>query len=312
MTKQPKDERIVWVFRFLQWFCPAQLHEEIEGDLTQKFKADEHKFGYGNAKRRLIWNVIRFFRPGILLRNKYSFNTYQNFMLRNHTKVIVRQISKNKTFSIINMMGLTLGITVCLLISQFVWFEWSFERFNENAQRTFRVNLYNTNNGIFDKISKGTVSGLAYDIQQSLVGIESVARLGGKMKGIVSCSEHLTEDQEDDIVFADPSIIDMLALDLINGDKREVLRSPFSLIISESVARKYFGNTHIVGKHLEIGFNSGSIEKKSYEIQGVFRDIPENSHQHFEFLLPPENEEAWNDNWAWSNVSTYVRLPHNV
>ncbi len=59
---------------------------------------------------------------------------------------------------------------------------------------------------------------------------------------------------------------------------------------------------------LAIGFSSNSIAKKSYEVQGVFRDIPENSHQHFRFLLYPENEKAWNENWAWSNVVTYVRL----
>jgi putative ABC transport system permease protein len=233
-------------------------------------------------------------------------------MFRNHTKVVIRKIFRNKTFSIINILGLTLGITVCLLISQFVWFEWSFECFNENAERTFRVNLYNTNNGVFDKISKGTVSGLAYDIKQSLDGIESVARLGGKMKGIVSCSEHLTEDQEDNIVYADPSIIEVLALDFVDGDKRTALKDPLSIIISESVARKYFDHTRVVGSILDIGFNSGTIEKKSYKIQGVFRDIPEHSHQHLRFILPPENEQAWNENWAWSNVSTYVRLTQNL
>ena len=233
-------------------------------------------------------------------------------MLRTNTKIIGRQIARNKSFSIISTLGLTVGLTVCLLIAQFVKFERSFEDFNENSDRTFRVNLYNTHNGVFDKISAGTVSGLAHSVKESIPGVELIARIGDRRDGIVSNGGLQIEDKESDIFFADRSIISLLALDFLDGDEQHVLQTPQSIVISESAARKYFGDVHAVGKILEIGFSSNSIAKKSYEVQGVFRDIPENSHQHFRFLLCPENEKAWNENWAWSNVVTYVRLGENV
>lgn len=310
--KQPKDEMVVWIFGFLRFFCPTHLYEEIEGDLIQRFNRDVTNVGKRQAKRKLIWNAIRFCRPGILARNKLGAMRNQNFMLQSHAKVVVRQVFRNKAFSIINVLGLTLGITVCLLIAQFVWFEWSFENFNTNADRTFRVNLYNTQNGIFKNISPQTVSGLSYSIKETIPGIESIARLGDRTSGVVGTRGQVVADREDNIFFADPAIIDVFALDFMEGDKRRALRTPGSIIISATAARKYYGDTKVVGRILDIGFNSSSIEKKPYEIQGVFRDIPENSHQHLHFVLPPENEQAWNENWAWSNVFTYLRLSQNV
>ena len=205
-----------------------------------------------------------------------------------------------------------MGITMCLLIAQFVKFEQSFEDYNENEYRTYRINLYNTHNGVFDKISSGTVSGLAHDIKEKIPGVESIARIGDRMTGIVSSRLSQMEDKESNITFADSSIMSMLAIDMLDGDCHSALKIPQSVIISASVARKYFGDTHVAGKILDIGFSSATVDKKSYEVQGVFRDIPPNSHQRLDFVLHPENEKSWNENWAWSNVVTYVRLGENV
>lgn len=233
-------------------------------------------------------------------------------MLTNHLKIILRQLTRNKTFSFVNLTGLITGITVCLFVAQFVWFEWSFERFNVNADRTYRVNLYNTSNGVFDNISAGTVSGLAYAMKQTLPGIEAIGRLSSKTKAVVANKEHLIENLESEIVYADPTIITILGIDLIKGDRLKVLNTPQSIVISKSMALKYFGNTNVLGERLEMGFNGSSIEFKLFQIDGIFNDIPSNSHQHFNFILPTENEQTWNENWAWSNVSTYVRLQKDM
>jgi putative ABC transport system permease protein len=233
-------------------------------------------------------------------------------MFRTNTNIIGRQIARSKSFSLISTLGLTIGLTVCLLVAQFVKFEQSFEDFNENADRTYRVNLYNTHHGVFDGISAGTVSGLAHSVRENIAGVELIGRIGDRLTGVVSNSSRKVEDKESDIFFADRSIISLLALDLLDGDEQYVLHTPQSIVISESAARKYFGDVQAVGKVLEIGFSSSSIAKKTYEVHGVFRDIPSNSHQHFHFLLCPENEKAWNENWAWNNVVTYTRLGKNV
>jgi putative ABC transport system permease protein len=307
-----KIYRPEWSLRFLKWFCPDHLQEEIEGDLIEKYNQEVRKIGKLRAELRLIWNVARFFRLSIIARNKFDFLRNQNLMFRTNSKVIGRQIVRNKTFSIISTLGLTIGLTICLLIAQFVKFEQSFENYNENGSRTYRVNLYNTHNGVFDKISSGTVSGLAQAIKERVPGVESIARLGDKTTGIVSNRLSRMEDKESNIFFADSAIINMLAIDILDGDSKSALRTPQSVIISESAARKYFGDTHVSGKILEIGFSSATVDKQSFEVQGVFRDIPSNSNQRFDFVLYPANEKSWNENWAWSNVVTYVRLGQNV
>lgn len=299
-------------FKFLRLICPRHLAEEIEGDLIQKYNGDLLRFGERKARHKLRWNIFGFLRPGILLRNRFSRLRSGNFMFRSHSKFLYRQAAANKIFSIINLLGLTLGITACLFIAEFIWFEYSFERFNERAHRTYRVNLYNTQNGVFKSISPGTVSGLAYSIKQLSPLQLSVARVGEKVAGIVSSDNVVQGDKETNIVFADAEIIDALDIDFIDGDKTSALQKSSSVIISASMAEKYFGSTHAVGKLLQIGLSNSDIVKKEFEVKGVFKDTPLSSHQKFEFILPPEDDQAWNGNWDWTNVFTYIVLPENV
>ena len=306
-----KDGTSHWIFRFLSWFCPDQLYEEIEGDLIQRFNRDVITCGARGAKQKLILSAIQFFRPGILTRNRFNYNHKRNLMLKSHTHLIVRQFGRNKIVSGINLIGLTIAITVCLLVGQFVVFENSFERFNKNADRTYRVNLYNTQNGLHTGTSAATVPALGYHMKRSIPGIEDIARVSSRMRGVVANKETKLEDREDNIVFADPSVIGILGLDLISGDKRSVLRDPKKVLISESIARKYFGNEFVTGRVLDFGFNNNSLEFTQYQIEGVFKDIPLNSHKHFEIVLPP-NEQQWSENWAWSDVTTYVVLSPGI
>ena len=234
------------LLKILRLVCPHQLYEEIEGDLIQKYNRDLRTFGKRKANQNLRWNTIRFLRPGILMRNKVDFKN-RNLMLRDNSKIILRQVARNKTFSVINVLGLTIGITVLLGITQFALFERSFESFNEKADRTYRVNLYNTNNGVFSSISAGTVPALAHSIKQSIPGVESIARIGYRTQCIVFSREQQQENR-DEIFFADPSIVDALGLDLIKGNAKQMLRHPQSILVSESAAIKYFGKRKRCGQ----------------------------------------------------------------
>jgi len=301
----------IW-FRLLKFICPTHLYEEIEGDLIQKLHNDRRLFGERRAKRRLIWNVVRFLRISILLRHKFDSIHDYNLIFHSHSKVIIRQIARNKTFSIVNIFGLVSGIFVCLLIAQYVWWEWSFDRHVENADNIYRINLYNAENGVFSNISSQTVSGLAHSIEQEIPGTKSIARLSSKTSAIVISKEKGLQNREDEMVFADPSIIEVLGLRIIEGDRKTALRDPKGIIISASATLKYFGTTQVAGQVLEVGFSGSTIQYNPYQIQGVFADIPANSHQQFQFVFSPENEQAWNENWAWSNVFTYIALPAEV
>src|SRR5688572_26596229 len=119
------------VFGFLRWFCPDNLYEEIEGDLIQKFNRDVDAFGEKRARRRLIWNVVRFFRPAIILRNSFSIELDKLDMIVSYLKIAYRQLMRSKSISLINVAGLTVGITAFLLVIQYVSFEWTFDSIHE-------------------------------------------------------------------------------------------------------------------------------------------------------------------------------------
>ncbi len=119
--------------RLLRTFCPSHLLEEIEGDLIQKFERDVTRYGRTRAKRRLLWNTIRFFRPGVILRNQFSF--YQKpMMITNYLKFSWRSIARHKVFSTINMVGLAVSMAVCMLIYNYVQFEKSYDTFSPRHQ----------------------------------------------------------------------------------------------------------------------------------------------------------------------------------
>jgi putative ABC transport system permease protein len=111
--------------------------EEIEGDLLQKFERDVKLFDEQKAKRRLFWNVIRFFRPGIVLRNNPSIDLTTFYMFSNYIKVALRFMMRNKTFSAINISGLALGITGSLLLFLWIAQELSFEQFHKDKDQLY-------------------------------------------------------------------------------------------------------------------------------------------------------------------------------
>lgn len=115
-----KKNNSAWVFRFLSWYCPTQLYEGIEGDLIQKFEKDVNLYGERKAKRRLLWSAVRFFRPGIVLRNKFPMNQNQLPMFRNYFITSLRHIRKSKVNFSFKLGGLSLAIFSFLAIALYV------------------------------------------------------------------------------------------------------------------------------------------------------------------------------------------------
>jgi putative ABC transport system permease protein len=294
------------VLRLLRKVCPVHLVEAVEGDLWQRYDRDRQQAGEGRAWWRMTWNILWFFRPAITMRRHYSASNRKSFPVGHNFRFIGRQMVRNKLFTAINITGLTLGIAVALFVVQFALFEYSFENFNANADRTFRVNLYNTSNGVFDGIDASTVPALGYAITESSPGIESIARLGYRTRTVMSTASRQFTDSEE-VVFADPAIAEVLSLEFVAGKKLSE-QAPGGVIISESVALKYFGRIDVVGETIDLGFNNNSLERQSHTVMGVFKDIPLQAHQRFDLLMSPNNVASWNENWSWSEVSTYVVL----
>ncbi|MCW5910493.1 MAG: ABC transporter permease [Cyclobacteriaceae bacterium] len=293
--------------RFLKWFCPAHLYEEIEGDLIQKFHRDVNVYGERKAKRRLTWNVIRFFRPGILMRNMISMDLIQFTILQNYFKITIRNLLKRKAYSLINVFGLAIGMSACLVIAKYVEFETSFESSHTNAKNIYRV--------VSSFYTDGkTESFCGYDLGPNILNdfpeFRRFSRIhhNGSVVTIDDDSQNHRKFKESVMLIADSTFLDMFTFKFIQGNSRTALANPNSVVITQSIALKYFGaSANPIGKivTLEDGWIPGS-----YEVSAVVEDVPANSHFKFDLLLPMQAllqiDFYRNDNSRWDNFHTYL------
>lgn len=232
-------------------------------------------------------------------------------MLKNYFKTAWRNLLRNKIYSIINILGLSLGMTACFFIFQYVNFEKSYDRFNKNAPNIYRVPI-SYSGGLSDAPpSARNYAALGPAMKRDIPEVVDVVRLLSYKS--FSKSNYMTYEEgaqkkaffENNIYFADSSFFNVFSCPLIRGDKRNCLSDLDAIVISESMARKYFGNQDPINKILV------SNGKFPIKVTGVFADIPGNSHLKFDALVPlgPALKE-WKqeDNWGWDAFYTYVLL----
>jgi putative ABC transport system permease protein len=218
----------------------------------------------------------------------------------NYLKSAWRNLLKNKGFTALNGLGLTLGIATCLLIVFYVLDELSYDRYNEKADRIYRINnliKFGGNEGVYASSPAPAAQAIKKDfpeIEQS-VRLQNAGRIRVK-KG----SEYI---QEDHAVYADSSLFAVFTLPLLEGEMATALRDPKSVVITEQTARKYFNREDVVGQTLLINDN------EPYKITGVMKDLPIESHFRFDFFfamsdLSASREAAWLSN----NFVTYIVL----
>ena len=221
-------------------------------------------------------------------------------MLKNNLKLALRNLWKNKGYSAINIFGLAIGLAVCLLIMLFVLDELSYDRFNKNAERIYRVNTNIKLNGSgFNQQS--TPAPMAGVLMKDYPQIEQATRLdvGGEIL-VKKGTETLTESNS---FFADPNIFKVFTIAMISGDPETALKEPKTMVVSEAIAQKYFKSTDVIGQTLKIN------NTDFYKITGVIQNTPANAHLHFSFLKSMAgNEFSRNDQWLSNRFTTYVLL----
>ncbi len=218
-------------------------------------------------------------------------------MLRNYLKTALRNLWKNKGFSAINIIGLATGIATCLVILLYVLDELSYDKYNVNAERIYRIDeevKFGDNH--YNGTDAPALMGPEFSKDFPQIEHYNRFRWGGgltiKFKG--------EKFKEDRVAYADSTLFDVFTLPLIDGDPRTALKSPNSLVITETIAKKYFNTTHAVGQTIE-------ANDKNYKITGVIKDIPQQSHFHFDFFLSQsENADSKDDNWLSNNYQTYL------
>lgn len=233
-------------------------------------------------------------------------------MLKNHLKIAFRQLKKQKFYSAVNIIGLAIGVTCCLLIALFIKDELSYDQQHPNIENLYRVaRKVNINE------SKGIYSALPPTISTTLVDeipeIKKAARINPHFfnagNNIIRKEDQKEGFYEDGFVYADQEIFELFDLPLIHGDKENILKDPFNIVITERIAKKYFQNENPVGKTLI--FNDE--QSQTYKITGVMENIREQSHFHYDFFMSMNTlDDARNPTWVWNNYYTYVSLENGT
>lgn len=220
-------------------------------------------------------------------------------MLKNYLKIAFRNIYKQKTYSLINILGLALGIACTILIFQWVQNELSYDRFHKNAD-----NLYIAT---FSNGSATTPTALSEYLKSEYPEIKYTSRCSYSETFMMKYSE--IKANQDGGVLVDNDFIKMFSIPFIQGNSEIALNDPHSIIISERIARKYFGNEAPIGKIIEL---DGKYDLK---ITGVMKNYPLNSYFNFEYLIPLTLSKEWDNNlatWNLNNIQTFVQLQNEV
>lgn len=291
----------------LTGFIPEHLREEIEGDLLQRFEKDKQKFSLFKAKRRLLWNTIKFFRPSILFRNKLNINP--PVMIGNYFKVMFRHVMRHKTNAFVNVVGLTTGITFALVIGVYVWGELQVNQQLKDVDRLY----------IFDGTDKqGNWAGWFAPSPMGKVLAEEFPHLVESYYRFYDRTVKLSHDDNHyayQSIMGDSTLFTMLGLPVIYGDPTTALTEPNSVVITEKVANNLFGRSDVLGETVAIrGFDG---KNNTYSITAVTPEPGRNSvtdliNINAQVFLSKKNNADFNypdpDKWDSGGSITYLKL----
>ncbi len=239
-------------------------------------------------------------------------------MLKNYLTIAIRYLRRNRIFSLINIAGLGLGMACCLFIFLFVQDELSYDRFHEKADRIYQLTYHAPNNNAYARIPPPIGPRMTENFQE----VEAAARLFSRNISVRVPQQgngHFTDFEEEDVFFADSTLFNIFTFHFLAGNPAENLSGPNTVILTRSIAEKYFGTDwlqkEVLGKTLTF------IGQHPFKIVGVVEDMPTNSHWQFSMLVPYENmftlenEEMEQymrknlaSNWVISHSLTYVLL----
>lgn len=225
-------------------------------------------------------------------------------MFRNYLKVALRNLWKNKAFSAINILGLSVGIATCLLITLYVLDELSYDAYNDKADRIYRVDVDLKFGGAEQKFAVASAP-MAFTMVKDYPQVENAVRFRNYGPSVVKKGEQ--NIREEHVIFADSTLFAVFTLPMIAGDRNTALKEPNSLVITKHIAEKYFGSTDVIGKTLRFD------NRTDYKITGVIKNVPENSHFNYDFFVSmASSEESRNGIWASFNFNTYLLIRKGV
>ncbi len=296
--------------RLFEWFCDPECYADISGDLEELYfrnKSDRPVF----AQWRYFAQVLILMRPSIA-KPLNLFTRVPMSMYRNYFKISGRNMMRHKVFSLINIMGLAIGLAAFILITAYVRFERSYDRISDQADSIFRISTVSSANGVENKDAMAYYP-LKAELDNQIPEIQLSTITKYLENTIVKVGDDLYRERT--MISGDANFLQLFPYKVIQGAAGQMLNSPNSIVLTDSKAKTYFGEDDPVGQVISL---KGELEGE-FTITGVIEDVPENTHYRFDMIVSDESIKGLHDynSWNYNNYYLFVQLdpsadPKNV
>ena len=280
---------------------PFPDQENLAGDFQEMFDRISDQKGKILA---VTWYLFQIFK---LIPPYFKHHIYWSIvMIKNYLKLAFRNIKKSKSFSFINMAGLAIGMACCILIILFIQDELSFDRYHKKADRIYRlIDSFDVEGGLSRHFALSSAP-FAPTLKRDFPEVKNAVRLFPGRRRLVTYGEK--KYYEDGLIFADASLFNIFTFPLIQGNPDRALEDPNSIVVSERIAMKYFGNEEPMDRML-------IINDQEFLVTGIMKEMPANSHFHADMFASLKTQEQiptiqnrYFRNWARHEFYTYLLL----
>ncbi|MFK7953164.1 MAG: ABC transporter permease [Ekhidna sp.] len=302
-------EKDPWIVRIangiLERFCSSYLLESIQGDLEERYQENQNTKGHRKAEWIYLFQSLGFLRSRFKKRKRHS-----NFeaMLKNYFTATLRNLTKNKFYASINIFGLAIGMAAGFMILQYVYHELTYDNFHKNKENIYRVQTNRYNAGELTTQWAAGAAGAGYHLHESFPEVVDFVNLASSSVGISYENKYFDLESP---YYAKENFFEVFSIPLLQGIDSLVLKGLNKVVLSESLAKKIFGDENPVGKTIL------QNDHRDFLVTGVYKDFPKRSHMNFDILysfdtyVSLSGEDARTE-WNWDGFLNYVVLQDGV
>ncbi len=291
-----------WADRIFLWYCDPECYDDIQGDLDEIYAKNRERSPRWSQWNHL-WQVVLLFRPSVL--KLFSQNSIINtIMINNYLKTGSRSLMRQKLFSLINIIGLAIGLAAFLVIQYYVRFERSYDNYYRNSDQLHRISTITLYEGAVENMdAMMTYVAPPMILEEYPEVLNYTTSLKFEEVPFKKSNSYVYENF---VISADSNFLEMFDYPVIYGNKQTMLSEPNAIVMTSSKAKAYFGDKNPVGETLEISGEQGG----NYIVTGVIEDVPHNTHYKFEMLISDPSLSDRNDynSKTMNNYYSYLKL----
>jgi len=292
-----------WPLKFLRFFLKKQYLEEIEGDMQEIFNDNVEQFSVKNANRIYTWEMLKLLRPALVKNLKEGTALNQFSMFRNYFKTSLRGLMKTPLTSFINIFGLAVAIGICTLVYGFATWVYRTDQFHEHKSEVYLATFVTDRDGKLQQYGK-TPRPLGEMLKADFAYIEKVCRVEDK-NVVIKYDDAIFQET---LRFTDPEFLEMLTFPMKWGEQKS-LSDISSIILSERMSIKYFGDENPVGRDILVMFDEH--QSKTFKVTGVAEAFPKSHTIEFNFLVNFQNlklSDPGYDVSDWSKIINAILI----